>query len=146
MQYPANEPCEDRFNCYQLKNSNAYYAAVFDGHGGWQVAEYAMKKLHVYLDEELKNAKTEEDIKKAIKIAYDRVEKDWVTLAQQAFTMGYPKIAYVGSCALVTVIKDNKLYVANAGDSKAVLLRKKDDGSYEHIKVSKTFNANKKYE
>jgi pyruvate dehydrogenase phosphatase len=131
LQYPANEPCEDRFNCYQLKNSNAYYAAVFDGHGGWQVAE---------------NAKTEEDIKKAIKIAYDRVEKDWVTLAQQAFTMGYPKIAYVGSCALVTVVKDNKLYVANAGDSKAVLLRKKDDGSYEHIKVSKTFNANKKYE
>ena len=60
--------------------------------------------------------------------------------------MGYPKVAYVGSCALVAIVKDNKLYVANAGDSKAVLLRKKEDGSYEYSKVSKTFNANKQYE
>ena len=52
----------------------------------------------------------------------------------------------MGTCALVAVVKDNKLYVANAGDSKAVLLRKKEDGSYEYIKVSKTFNANKSYE
>jgi serine/threonine protein phosphatase PrpC len=43
-------------------------------------------------------------------------------------------------------VKDNKLYVANAGDSKAVLLRQKEDKTYERIKVSKTFNANKKYE
>ena len=44
--------------------------------------------------------------------------------------MGYPKVAYVGSCALVAIVKDNKLYVANAGDSKGVLLRRKDDGSF----------------
>lgn len=60
--------------------------------------------------------------------------------------MGYPKVAYVGSCALVAIVKDNKLYVANAGDSKGVLLRRKDDGTFEYIKVSKTFNANKSYE
>ena len=64
LQYPANDPCEDRFNCYQFKNSQAYYAAVFDGHGGWQVSDYAMRKLHVYLDEELSKAsKNEKDIK-----------------------------------------------------------------------------------
>jgi pyruvate dehydrogenase phosphatase len=60
--------------------------------------------------------------------------------------MGYPKVAYVGSCALVAIVKDNKLYVANAGDSKGVLLRRKDDDTFEYIKVSKTFNANKTYE
>ena len=32
---PSNDPCEDRFNCYQLKNLDGYYQAVFDGHGGW---------------------------------------------------------------------------------------------------------------
>jgi pyruvate dehydrogenase phosphatase len=67
-------------------------------------------------------------------------------LTRDAFDKGYPKIAYVGSCALIAVVKDNKLYVANAGDSKAVLLRKKNDNTYERIKVSKTFNANKPYE
>jgi serine/threonine protein phosphatase PrpC len=37
---------------------------VFDGHGGWQVSDYAMRKLHVYLDEELSKAsKNEKDIK-----------------------------------------------------------------------------------
>lgn len=52
----------------------------------------------------------------------------------------------MGSCALVAVVIDNKVYVANAGDSKAVLLNKKEDGTLEHVKVSKTFNANKTYE
>lgn len=52
----------------------------------------------------------------------------------------------MGSCALVAIVHNNKLYVANAGDSKGVLLRKKADGSYEAVKISKTFNANKSYE
>jgi pyruvate dehydrogenase phosphatase len=67
-------------------------------------------------------------------------------LAHKSFDMGYPKIAYVGSCALVAVVKDNKLYVANAGDSKGALLRVKSDGSYDSIKISTTYSANKKYE
>ena len=41
-----------------------------------------------------------------------------------AFEKGFPKPAYVGSCALIAVVHNNKLYVANAGDCKAVLLRK----------------------
>ena len=71
LQYPANEPCEDRFNVYQFKNTNAYYAAVFDGHGGWQVSDYAMRKMHVYLDDALKGAKSENDVKKALTQAYN---------------------------------------------------------------------------
>jgi serine/threonine protein phosphatase PrpC len=67
-------------------------------------------------------------------------------VAKAAFDKGFPKVAYVGSCALVTVVHDNKVYIANSGDSKGVILRKKDDDSYEAIKISKTFNANKKYE
>ncbi len=58
---PANQPCEDRFNCYQLQSIDGYYSAVFDGHGGWQVSEFAMKKMHLYIDEELKKYKTKTD-------------------------------------------------------------------------------------
>lgn len=35
IQYDGNDPIEDRVNAYQLKNFPGYYAAVFDGHGGW---------------------------------------------------------------------------------------------------------------
>jgi hypothetical protein len=36
-QINSNKPCEDRYDYRQLKNINAYAAAVYDGHGGWQV-------------------------------------------------------------------------------------------------------------
>ncbi len=111
------------------------------------MSDYAMKKLHIYLDEELgKGARTDEQVKQAIKNAYKRVEQDWIKMASETFDKGYPQVAYVGSCALVAVVKDNKLYVANAGDSKGALMKTKDDGSYEYVKVSTTFNANKTYE
>ena len=51
---PANSPCEDRFNCHQFDNLDGFYSAVFDGHGGWQISELAMKHLHTLIDKELK--------------------------------------------------------------------------------------------
>lgn len=102
-------------------------------------------KLHVYLDEFLSGAKTEEQIKKAILKAFEKLETEWVSFVSQGFTHGFPKTAYVGSCAIVAVVIDNKLYIANAGDSKAVLLRQTND-TFEAVNVSTTFNANKKYE
>jgi len=106
-----------------------------------------MKKMHILIDKELKKCKNKDDkeIQAAIIEGYNQLEKEWIEIAQKSFHGGFPKAAYVGSCALVSIIHDNKLYVANAGDSKAALLRKTKDG-YKRVKVSKTFNANKKYE
>eukprot|EP01022_Parablepharisma_sp_SALTPOND_P026366 TRINITY_DN6303_c0_g1_i3.p1 TRINITY_DN6303_c0_g1~~TRINITY_DN6303_c0_g1_i3.p1 ORF type:complete len:484 (-),score=12.11 TRINITY_DN6303_c0_g1_i3:1018-2469(-) len=127
-QYPANAPCEDTYNVKQLLDKGkrlGYYAGVFDGHGGWQMAEYAKKNLHVYVQEELskiynsKRAATEEDYKKAIETAFDRVEAEFLKFSKEAFQKGFPSAAYVGACALVTVVAGNKLYVASAGDCKA---------------------------
>ena len=36
--------------------------------------------------------------------------------------MGFGNLANVGSCALLSLVIDNKLYVANLGDSKGVLI------------------------
>ena len=36
-----------------------YYAAVFDGHGGFQVSEYASKNLHKELEKSFKKHKNE---------------------------------------------------------------------------------------
>jgi len=77
---------------------------------------------------------------------FNRLEDEWKSIASASFHGGFPKAATIGACALVAIVHNNKLYVANAGDSKAALLRKRANGMYERIKVSKTFNANKKYE
>ena len=37
IQYPANNPIEDRWSCQQLESIDGYVAIVLDGHGGWQV-------------------------------------------------------------------------------------------------------------
>ena len=57
-------------------------------------------------------------------------------MAKVAFDAGYPKSAYVGACALMAVVHEDKIYVANTGDCKGVLLREKDDGTYQPINVN----------
>ena len=39
IQYPANDPIEDRFAYGELTSVGGSAAAVFDGHGGWQVCK-----------------------------------------------------------------------------------------------------------
>lgn len=108
-----------------------------------------MKKLHLYIDEELAKykSKSDQEIVQAIADAFDRLEQEWIKVAQISFHNGFAKAAYVGSCAIVSIVYNNKLYISNAGDSKATLLRISEDGkSFQRVKASKTFNANKKYE
>ena len=103
---------------------------MFDGHGGWQLSEYCMKYMHSYIEEELKKASaTEEDIKAAITLSFERIEREWLNIAHTSFSAGFPKTGYVGSCALIAIMVGNKLYVANAGDSKAAVYRQADDGT-----------------
>lgn len=57
----------------------------------------------------------------------------------------------MGSCALIVVVRDNQLYVANLGDSKARLYRRSNEyednkPKYSSIKVSRTHNAGKPVE
>ena len=40
VEYPANNPIEDRQLIQQLKSIDGYVAAVFDGHGGWQMVHF----------------------------------------------------------------------------------------------------------
>jgi len=88
---------------------------------------------------------SDDQVKAAIEKAFDKVEDDMLTVAETGFRAGFPKTAYVGSCALVAIIHGNKLFVANAGDSKGIILRQNCE-NLEMVKVSKTFNANKDYE
>jgi hypothetical protein len=45
VEYPANNPIEDRMLTYQLTSYDGYVAAVFDGHGGWQMVVISFKTV-----------------------------------------------------------------------------------------------------
>jgi len=74
IQYNANTPCEDRFVALRLKNLEADFLAVFDGHGGDSVSQFASEKMakcfdSIYSELENKNVKKEKTEEELIKQA-----------------------------------------------------------------------------
>lgn len=87
------------------------FFAVYDGHGGSNIAEHAGKHLHKYI-----TARPEYhlgNIEEALKQGF--LDLDRAMLEED---MLQEKVA--GSTAVVVLIKDNTLYCANVGDSRAV--------------------------
>jgi serine/threonine protein phosphatase PrpC len=87
---------------------------VFDGHSGSSASAFVQEKLAQYLKEALesnnKESLTEEGIFKALKTCFQKLNAD-----------------YQGGCgttATVAIILGNKLWVANVGDSRTILVKK----------------------
>ena len=105
---------------------------VFDGHGGDEVAKYVEKH---FVQEFLKRGSLKEkDIGKALKETFIQMDLLLKTNAAIEEQLKYkqeanddPKIKkeqlQAGCTAIVVVISPEKIYVANAGDSRAVLMR-----------------------
>lgn len=75
-----------------------------------------------------------------IKKAFDATEEDFLHLVQRSFP-AQPQIASVGSCCLVGAITDDVLYVANVGDSRAVLGRRVSDGRNGPVVVAERLST-----
>lgn len=86
------------------------FFAVYDGHGGATVAQYAGKHLHKFI---IKRPEYEEDIQSALKQAFLDIDSEMLYNESCGEQMA-------GSTAVVVLIKNNRLYCANAGDSRAI--------------------------
>ncbi|KAH8302201.1 hypothetical protein KR044_003946 [Drosophila immigrans] len=87
------------------------FFAVYDGHGGATVAQYAGKHLHKFVIKRPEyNAS---DIAKALKQAFLDIDYEMQHNESWGEQMA-------GSTAVVVLVKDNMLYCANAGDSRAI--------------------------
>ncbi|KAK9761821.1 Protein phosphatase 2C 2 [Basidiobolus ranarum] len=88
------------------------FFAVFDGHGGQSAAKYCGLNLHKKIAE---NGFQNGDYKLAIKHGYVDIDED---LKKDADFLHDPS-----GCTAVsaTITSDNKIFVGNAGDSRAVM-------------------------
>ncbi|KAL7119082.1 hypothetical protein ACP275_02G041200 [Erythranthe tilingii] len=119
----ANSSLEDQSQVYT--SPTATYVGVYDGHGGPETARFVNNHLFPYLH---KFAKEQGGLSSdVIKKAFSATEEDFTHLVKRSFPTK-PQMASVGSCVLVGAISDGNLYVANLGDSRAVLGRRGFDG------------------
>eukprot|EP01117_Protostelium_nocturnum_P007671 TRINITY_DN2753_c0_g1_i1.p1 TRINITY_DN2753_c0_g1~~TRINITY_DN2753_c0_g1_i1.p1 ORF type:complete len:696 (+),score=144.97 TRINITY_DN2753_c0_g1_i1:396-2483(+) len=100
------------------KGTKLSFYGVYDGHGGNQAALLCEKLLHKSILNSPHFAAG--DIEKAIQIGFEETDKLIIeTSLQEKWTSG--------STVVLSIIIDDTLYIANTGDSEAVLGRKKED-------------------
>ncbi|CAH1182653.1 unnamed protein product [Phyllotreta striolata] len=90
---------------------NAAFFAVYDGHGGAEIADFAGKHLHKFIVRrpEYKNG----EIAEAMRQAFLELDSSMI---ENEVLFNKPS----GSTAVTALIKGNKIYCANVGDSRIV--------------------------
>jgi len=98
-----------------LKSFGGYkdksFFAIYDGHGGKEASKIASKVLHEVLLAEIKKGRK----------AISAIEKAFIDTDKQIEEAGIES----GTTAVIAFLEDQKLIVANVGDSRAVLDRGK---------------------
>lgn len=106
------------------------FFAVYDGHGGTSVSEWLSENLHYYI---INQASFPKDPKTAIFQGFKEAEETLLVKLmsctlnikakqrQQAMDGNTKKHDTSGSCALVLLIVNQECFVANVGDSRALL-------------------------
>ncbi|XP_021887315.1 probable protein phosphatase 2C 63 [Carica papaya] len=115
----ANSNLEDQSQVFTTPS--ATYVGVYDGHGGPEASRFVNNHLFAYLNKfATEQGGLSADV---IKRAFSATEEEFLHLVKRSLTMR-PRIASVGSCCLVGAISNDVLYIANLGDSRAVLGKK----------------------
>ena len=96
------------------------FFGIYDGHGGYTCAEYLRDNLHKFI---VQDKNFPDNIPQAIKNGFELAEKDFIT--NHALSKHNDNVLdRSGSCGVVVMIVDSKIYVANVGDSRAVMSAK----------------------
>jgi protein phosphatase 2C family protein 2/3 len=93
------------------EDPNAAFFAVYDGHGGAKVAQYAGNHLHRAILSQEEYSKG--DIADALQSGFLQIDQDMLMDPDM-------KEELAGTTAISVLLKDNKIYCANVGDSRAV--------------------------
>lgn len=115
------------------------FVGIYDGHGGPEAARFINERLFRHIRNlTAENRGMSADV---INKAFWATEKDFLSLVEEQW-LYKPQIASVGSCCLVGIVCDGDIFIANAGDSRAVLGRM-DEATREikAVQLSSEHNA-----
>ena len=94
------------------------FFGIYDGHGGSKCADFLRDSLHklIFSDDNYPD-----NVFEAIKNGFLKAENEFLNNYALDKNNNMNIIDRSGSCAVVIIIVDNKIYIANVGDSRAVL-------------------------
>ena len=124
---------EDRYSVKATDDSTSVYG-VFDGHGGARASEFCVDFL-------LKNLITDESFatspSRALNRAFLKTDEQFLKVARSGFYED-------GTTAIVAIVRDEEIFVGNAGDSRAVLILK--DAQDGVVELSQDHKPNRRDE
>ncbi|EXB23429.1 putative protein phosphatase 2C 38 [Morus notabilis] len=96
------------------------FVGVYDGHGGPEASRFVNDNLF----RNLKRVASENQCisERVIKKAFLATEESFLSLVEKQWH-SRPQIASTGTCCLVGIICNGMIYIANVGDSRAILGR-----------------------
>ncbi|KAJ6238412.1 leucine-rich repeat-containing protein [Anaeramoeba flamelloides] len=117
---------EDSIAIHPMIKKNIHYFAVFDGHGGSDVSNYAADKLGELLINEINDKIDNEEQLETDTLNVTQLTQICDTLFKEFNqTLNQSRLDLAGSTAVMVLIIKNKLYSINLGDSRAILIDNK---------------------
>ena len=98
------------------------FFGIYDGHGGHKCADFLRDYLHAFI---IKDPNFPFFPEEAIKRGFEAAEKEFIETI--AIGGNGELLDKSGSCALIAIFMEDKCYIGNLGDSRAVLSKKKID-------------------
>ncbi|KAL6843682.1 hypothetical protein ACP4OV_026253 [Aristida adscensionis] len=112
----ANDVLEDHSQVET--GAAATFIGVYDGHGGAEASRFISNHLSAHL---VRLAQEHGTMSEAVvRNAFSATEEGFLSLVRRTYLIK-PSMATIGSCCLVGVIWRGTLYLANLGDSRAVV-------------------------
>ena len=152
LQINSNSPVEDKYILEELtlNSQPIYFLAVFDGHGGAQLSTYASAHV-VSLFTSLYSIQPdcssfEDKIVTSLRESLHKLETAFYTQSLPQFAQGNTKVSFIGTCALISIVTKEKIFIANVGDSKAKIYSLSHNDKYTITKGNVVHNARKRTE